>query len=317
VRLVVRTPATIANLGPGFDCLGLALGLANETVLASPDDPSWAASDEVVRIEGEGAGELPGDRSNLITRVIDEVARRAGVPALPYGLTCRNGIPLERGLGSSAAAVVAGVLVADRAHGLRLSTDELLTLAAGLEGHADNVAACLFGGLTVAYRTPAGWRAVRLDTAPALVPVVLVPSGARTATHQARAVLPHVVPLEAAVHTLGRAALAVVALTSHPELLADALDDRLHEPARLGLAPESAALLARLREAGTPACLAGSGPSLLAFESPGSPVPDPGPGWSTLRPGIDRRGAIVGEQTDAGSNPSPDEEDGPRDSLAR
>ncbi len=298
MRLVASTPATVANLGPGFDCLGLALGLANETVLESPDDPS-SGSGASVRIEGEGAGELPEDGSNLIARALDDVTRRAGVPARPYRLSCRNGIPLQRGLGSSAAAVVAGVLLADRLHDLGLAADELLTLAANLEGHADNVAAGLLGGLTVAYRAADRWRAVRLDPSPDLVPVVLVPGGARTATHEARAVLPASVPLEDAAHALGRAALAVVALTERPELLGDALDDRLHEPARLGLAPASAALLARLREAGIPACLAGSGPSILAFETVGGEVPDPERGWTILRPGVDPAGATIVEEGEA------------------
>jgi homoserine kinase len=294
VRLVARTPATVANLGPGFDCLGLALGLANETVLESPADETQP--DDLVRIQGEGAGELPRDRSNLVARTLDEVARRAGVALRPYRLTCRNGIPLERGLGSSAAAVVAGVLLADRLHGLGLAPDELLTLAADLEGHADNVAACLLGGLTLAYRSGDRWRAARLDPSPDLRPVVLIPGGTRTATIQARGVVPAAVPLETAVHTLGRAALAVVALTVRPELLADALDDRLHEPVRLGLAPQSAALLAGVRDQGIPACLAGSGPSVLAFDRPGRPVPDPGPPWTTLRPGVEPAGAGVVEE---------------------
>jgi homoserine kinase len=299
VRLVVRTPATVANLGPGFDCLGLALGLANETVLESPDDPWSAGSGALVRIEGEGAGELPVDGSNLIARALDEVTRRAGVPARPYRLACQNGIPLERGLGSSAAAVVAGVLLADRLYGLGLVADDRLTLAADLEGHADNVAACLLGGLTVAYRAADRWRAARLEPSPDLLPVVLIPGGARTATDHARAALPEAVPIEDAVHTLGRAALAVVALTARPELLGDALDDRVHEPARLGLAPESAALLARLREAGIPACLAGSGPSLLAFETTARGVADPEGGWTILRPGVDSAGATVYEEGEA------------------
>jgi homoserine kinase len=174
-------------------------------------------------------------------------------------------------------------------------------IAADLEGHADNVAACLLGGLCVAYRAGDRWRAVRLDPSPDLRPVVLFPGGARTATNHARGVLPAAVPLGTAVHTLGRAALAVVALTARPDLLADALDDRLHEPARLGLAPESAGLLARLREAGIPACLAGSGPSLLAFDGPGGPVPDPGPPWTTLRPGIEPAGAVVAEASSPAS----------------
>ena len=237
----------------------------------------------------------------MIARALDEVTRRAGGPARPYRLSCRNGIPLQRGLGSSAAAVVAGVLLADRLHGLGLAADELLTLAADLEGHADNVAAGLLGGLTVAYRAADRWRAVRLDPSPDLVPVVLVPGGARTATHEARAVLPASVPFEDAAHALGRAALAVVALTARPELLGDALDDRLHEPARLGLAPASAVLLARLRGAGIPACLAGSGPSLLAFDRAGRPVPDPGPAWTTLRPRVELTGAAVTEESSPGS----------------
>jgi homoserine kinase len=289
VRLTVRSPATVANLGPGFDCLGLALGLANEFVLRTGVEPA-------VTVRGEGEGELPEDATNLVFRTIAFVAREAGGSLPPFSLACHNRIPLARGLGSSASALVAGLLLADRLLGTNLGPDRLLELAADVEGHADNVAACLRGGLVLAYLSAGGWRAERLQPDPRLRPVVLIPAAERVATDDARRVLPQRVALADAVFNLSRSALAVVALTGSPELLPTALEDRLHQPHRLPLAPGARALFTELREAGVPVCVAGSGPSLLAFEQDDLGLWDLGPGWWVLRPGIASDGATVTEE---------------------
>lgn len=279
MRVTVRVPATAANLGPGFDCLGLALDLCNDVTVDTDAEPG-------VAWEGEGADELPVDGSDLISRTIASVAAAAGAEPPAYGLLARNRIPLERGLGSSAAAAVAGVLLADRLLDLGLSADDLLSSAVGIEGHPDNAAAALLGGLTVATDEAVA----RLDPSPELRPVVLVPE-ARLATVDARAAIPREVALADAVFNVQRTALAVVALTQRPELLRHALDDRLHQGVRLEGLPEVAGELRRLRERGVPACLSGAGPSLLAFETDGLAVGEPARGWRALRPGVRAAGA--------------------------
>ncbi|MGH2691370.1 MAG: homoserine kinase [Actinomycetota bacterium] len=276
MRIVGRAPATVANLGPGFDALALALDLHNEVTLDTDAPPA-------VEVSGEGAGELPEDASNLIFRTMTFLSKETGAALPPFRLESENRIPLERGLGSSAAAVVTGLLLADRLLDTKLDPDRLLELAADLDGHADNVAACLRGGLVLAYLSADGWRAERLEPHPSLSPVLLVPEHERLATADARRVLPREVPLGDAVFNAGRAALAVIALTARPELLRSALEDRLHQPRRLPLVPASRALFEDLRQAGVPVCVAGAGPSLVAFETPDTGLPDLGPGWRILR----------------------------------
>ena len=285
--LVARAPATVANLGPGFDALALAVDLWNEVVVDTDAPPA-------VEVSGEGAGDLPEDASNLVFRAMAYLAREAGGALPPFALRCTNRIPLERGLGSSAAAVVGGLVLADRLLGTRLEPDRLLEVAVDIEGHPDNVAACLRGGLILAYLSRDGWRAERLEPHPSLRPVLMVPEHERLPTADARRALPLQVPLVDAAFNVGRAALAVLALTERPELLRSALDDRLHQARRLPLVPASRALFEDLREAGIPVCLAGAGPSLLAFESGDRPVPTLGPSWRILRlqvasPGADAR----------------------------
>jgi homoserine kinase len=283
-RFHVEVPATVANLGPGFDCLGLALDIRNEVEVETQRDTA-------VTVEGEGAEEIPQDASNLVFLAAHRVAREAGHRLPEFAIHCRNDIPLERGLGSSAAAVVAGVLIGDRVLGTGFGADRLLDMAIDVEGHADNVAACLRGGLVIAYRGETGWRAERLEPAPELRPVILIPETARVATEGARRVLPSDVPFADAAFNVSRAALAVVALTTRPDLLPVALEDRLHQVHRLSLAPASQRLFEELRRAGVPVCVCGSGPSLLAFESDEHQVADPSPGWRVLRPGLATGGA--------------------------
>lgn len=288
MRLAARVPATAANLGPGFDALGLALGLANEVEVEVGAEPA-------VVVEGEGAGELPEDASNLVFRTMTYFTQELGGAMPSLRVTCRNGIPLESGLGSSAAAVVAGLLLADRLLGAGVGGDRMLQMAVDVEGHADNVSACLRGGLVVAYLSGEGWTAERLEPHAGLRPVVLIPAGERVRTEDARRVLPLEVSIRDAAYNVGRAALATVALTREPRLLPDALADRLHQSRRLELAPKARALFERLRADGVPVCVSGSGPALLAFEGVAGDVPELGPGWRVERPGVSLGGAEVRE----------------------
>ncbi|HEV8564718.1 MAG TPA: homoserine kinase [Actinomycetota bacterium] len=280
MRLTAIVPATSANLGPGFDCFGLALDLCNEVAIDTEAEAS-------ITWEGEGAGELPTDGTDMVGRAILHTARVAGAPPPAFGRHGRNRIPLERGLGSSAAACVAGILLADRLLGLRLEPEEVLEIAADLEGHADNAAAAIAGGLTLAF----GDGVVRLDPHPDLRPVVLVPLDVRLPTAEARDVLDDTVSRADAVFNASHAAAAVVALIARPELLTQVLEDRLHQDARLALLPSVKALFDDLRGIGVPVCVSGAGPSLLAFELPGETVPEPGEGWRMLRPAVRSAGA--------------------------
>jgi homoserine kinase len=286
MRLTAHAPATVANLGPGFDCLALALDLGSDFTVDTEGQPG-------VVVEGEGAGDLPADGTNLVVRTISYLGQRAGGRIPAFRLTCVSRIPLQRGLGSSAAAVVAGLVLSDRLLGLELTADELLHTAVDLEGHADNVSACLRGGVALAYLSAGGWRAETLAPDPRLRPAVLVPDDERVSTAEARRMIPRQVPIADAAFNLSRSALAVLALTGRPELLAEALQDRLHQGYRFPLMPASRALFEELRAAGHAVCVAGSGPSLLVFEDDDRPLPELGPGWQVLRPGIDREGAVI------------------------
>jgi homoserine kinase len=285
VRLSVLVPATSANLGPGFDCFGLAFDVVNEVTLDTdaPGGVSW---------EGEGAFELPTDGTDLVTRAIAETARRHGVEPPGGALHGANTIPLERGLGSSAAAAVAGVALADRALGLSMEPTELLEVAASIEGHPDNAAAAVFGGFTMVVD---GRVVARFDPDPGLRPVLLVPDRLRISTDEARRVLPAIVPRQDAVANAGHAALTAVALLHEPGLLFDAMRDRLHEAVRLGLVPPGLEVFEAVRAAGLPVCVSGSGPSLLAFEDDAHQVPDPGDGWRVLRVAVRAAGVQVSE----------------------
>jgi homoserine kinase len=256
-ELRITAPASSANLGPGFDCLAVALELRNEVVVRGIDGSALR-----VTVDGEGAGRIPAEASNLFVRAF------AAAGAEPAGLAIemRNRIPLARGLGSSAATIAAGV-----AAGLawRGAADDPLALAAELEGHPDNVAAALLGGVTVAWSRPGGARALRLADPP--VELVCVVAADELATERARAALPAQVAHADAVHTAGRAALLVAALEhGRTDAVRDALDDRLHEPYRAALVPLLAAVRGRLAgSAALGATLSGAGPSVLVWCEPG------------------------------------------------
>ncbi|MBI3160475.1 MAG: homoserine kinase [Chloroflexi bacterium] len=257
LRVVV--PATSANLGPGFDALGLALNLWNETVF----DTGGARFR--LEIEGEGRGSLPADKTNRIYAAFAGTFKAAGQrPPAGLHIRCLNRIPLGAGLGSSAAAALTGILVANTLLGGVFERRQVITLAADMEGHADNAAAAVLGGLTLSAQGRSGL-IFRRVAAPDLPVVVAIPD-IQLSTARARRALPEVYPRPAAVANLGRAALVVEALRDNDlGLLAEALEDSLHQPYRLPLIPGAAEALEAARKLGAPAALSGAGPGLIAF----------------------------------------------------
>ncbi|HET7481919.1 MAG TPA: homoserine kinase [Actinomycetota bacterium] len=256
----VRVPATVANLGPGFDALGAAVKMHLEIEI----EPRRDSVD--IMVEGEGAEQFPLDDTNLVIRSMNTFFDHVGRRPPGYAVRVRNPIPVASGLGSSAAAVVGGLFAARAVTGRNVPQSEMVHLASSIEGHPDNVLAALLGGLVVCYRDDAtdDLRYFRLEPSDRLVPMLVVPRS-QMPTSRAREGLPSDVSFEDAQFTASRAALLVAAMTSGAgsEVLADAMNDRLHEPTRLGRMVETAAVHAELRESGLPVALAGSGPSLL------------------------------------------------------
>lgn len=317
----VRVPATSANLGPGFDSLGLALSV-HDIVQAG------VAADGL-RIEVSGAGEhtaQSGER-HLVVRAMRAAFDLLGGQPPGIGLRCDNSIPHGFGLGSSAAAIVAGILAARALCGdagsARLPDSAVLGLAAELEGHADNAAACLAGGLTIAWLddTPDGAagpagnriavlggtvRCTRLDPLPGLTPVLCVPS-IPLPTDAARQVLPATVPHADAARNSARSALLIAALTrgeqaGDPRLLLEATRDYLHQPYRASAMPGTAGLVGALRQAGIPAVISGAGPAVLALITPGATASPAivaaiaagtDADWTVMAVDVDRQGASV------------------------
>lgn len=262
--VTVAAPATSANLGPGFDSFGVALCLQDEVT-------ATVTGDRVrVTVSGEGAGELPGDERHLVAAAMLTTFDRLGGRPAGLELNCVNRIPQARGVGSSSAAIVAGILLArhlvDGGTG-RLDKAAVIRLAVEIEGHPDNVAACVLGGFTIAW-TDAGSnnhaQAVSLHDARGVLPVAFVPAQ-RAYTADARAALPASVPHEDAAFNAARAALLVRALTGAPDLLLVATEDRIHHGYRTAAMPETASLVADLRAHGIAAVVSGSGPSVLAL----------------------------------------------------
>jgi homoserine kinase len=257
--LTVRAPATSANLGPGFDCLSLALDLVN-VVHAEPAP--------VLRVDvvGEGDQTLPDDRSNEVYRALVHVFEARGECPPPLRLRCENRIPLARGLGSSSAARVSGLLVGNRLLRDPFTPAELLDLGADLEGHPDNIAACLLGGVQVTVATGQGVRHCRVPLPAGLVAMLFVPDLPMD-TRRARELLPREVSLGAAVYNIGRAALLVAALAAgRTELLRTATEDALHQRPRSRLFPAMPRFLEAALEAGAcGASLSGAGSSILAL----------------------------------------------------
>ncbi len=261
MRVDLSVPATIANLGPGFDALGMAVDVYDRFRITLAERPA-------VLFRGEGAQALSREAAPLVARAAEAVARRVG-RAAAFAIQVDAAIPVARGLGSSAAAIVGGLVAANHLLGLPLDQAGLLDMAVALEGHPDNVAAALLGGVVVVAADGEGVRCGRFLPRLALGIVLAVPR-LTIATEEARAVLPRTVPLSDAVFNLSRAALLVTALlTGDASLLPTALDDRLHQPYRARLLPGMGEVIAAAREAGAyGACLAGSGSTIAAFVSP-------------------------------------------------
>ncbi len=286
----VRVPATSANLGPGFDAFGLALTWHDDVVVRVAD------SGLSIDVAGEGADDLPRTARHLVARSLRAAFNAMGGQPRGLEIVCANRIPQARGLGSSAAAIVAGI-VAARALVLGgeqlLDDDAAMAMAARLEGHADNVAACLLGGVTIAWAEDAGARAVRLEPADGLTPVAFVPT-TRGSTARARKALPASVPHGDAAWNAGRSALLLLALTSRPDLLLPATEDRLHQEARAPAMPRTAALVRKLRADGVPAVLSGSGPTVLALCGPGADLSSyAGKVWQVVPLTVDLQGAVA------------------------
>ncbi|MCS7207770.1 MAG: homoserine kinase [Dehalococcoidia bacterium] len=257
-RVEVRVPATTANLGPGFDCLGMALELFNLVRLETGRSG--------VIITGEGADTLPAGPENLVYQAVQRAFQRAGHPIPPLALTCRNFIPLARGLGSSSAAIVGGLVAANALMGNPLDIPTLLEMATEIEGHPDNVAPALLGGCQIVVQAEGRLHTAAVPLAPDLRVVVLIPDQPMP-TQQARAVLPPQVSRPDAVFNLGRVALLVNALHSRRwDDLALATQDRLHQPARQALFPAMPLIFKAALDAGALGVfLSGAGSSIVAL----------------------------------------------------
>ena len=316
----VRVPASSANIGPGFDYIGLALGIWDEyvvTVMAGSAENSMVAGSALrIDVEGEGAGEIPCDEQHLVHRSMLRAWEQLQVQA-PTGLhlSCRNAVPQGRGLGSSATAIVAGIVAAqglcDIASGPKGASrflDGTLTgfdhaftnnLAAAIEGHPDNSSASVFGGMTLSWTddVDAGQiHSVQLEVSSDVIPLVFVPA-AQLATATARAVLPDQIPHGIAARNAARVGLLVEAVTRRPELLLAATREWLHQEQRRASFPDSMALLDAQRGKGHAAVISGAGPSVLVLTTAAQiedsrALADPS-GWRVLTPGMPVTGASL------------------------
>ncbi|MEP7192863.1 MAG: homoserine kinase [Actinomycetota bacterium] len=308
----VRVPASSANIGPGFDSIGLALGIWDECVVTVSAEPGLR-----IDVGGEGAGEVPHGELNLIYRSMVQAWKRLNVQT-PEGLhlSSRNAVPQCRGLGSSATSIVAGVVAAQGLCDIATGSDSAAEhhggfdhrftndLAAALEGHPDNSSASVFGGMTLSWTDdvePGQVHTVPLEVNPDVIPLVFVPA-AKLSTASARAVLPAQVPHASAASNAGRAALLVEAITRRPEVLLAATRDWLHQEQRRPAFPDSMSLLDLLRAGGHAAVISGAGPSVLVLSTPAQLEDARAQGdqsvWRVLEPGVAVAGASL-ERTPA------------------
>lgn len=301
-KLKVTVPATSANLGPGFDSLGMALAFYDEYELET------TGSGLEISITGEGAKTAAKDENNLIYKSIKLVFDSVGEKLPGIKLTCMNSIPHGRGMGSSGAAVAGGVMLAAGLLSNRnFSEQQLLEFATKMEGHPDNVAPALFGGLTIAWVDEAGPHHKKLTVHRGISPLVLVAPN-EMSTKLARSLQPESVPHTDAVFNVSRSALLVAALTQSPELMMAATEDRLHQNYRASAMPDTSKLISNLREKGHPAVVSGAGPSVLVLE--GDPqnrllamdyVKKEFSTWQALALAVDFKGASLEGQSGSGS----------------
>ena len=294
--VTLRVPASSANLGPGFDCVGLALGVWDEVTVTVTADPGL-----VIDVSGTGADAVPVDESHLVHRTMATTWHHLGVdPPAGLHLSTHNSVPHGRGLGSSATAIVMGVTAAQAlASGGEIDIELVNGLACALEGHPDNASASVFGGATLSVTEPGSpWpttRTVPLRLDPRIVPVLLIPQ-TTLSTHTARSVLPDVVPLATAAANSSRTAVLVHALTSDPSLLTVGTTDLLHQESRRPSYPESMALVDALRAGGLAATISGAGPSVLVLTTAahvdrvGEIAAGEDATWQALTPGVPARG---------------------------
>ena len=259
----VKVPATTANLGPGFDTLGLALSLYDELEVSVRDEPGIH-----VDVIGVGAGEVPTDETNLVARTIAHTFGVYGIGMPGLDLVAHNSIPHGRGMGSSGAAIVSGIMAAK---GLLegvvdIDSDALLTIATELEGHPDNIAPALFGGLTIAWMGETGPRHKKLMVHRGVSPLVFVPESTMS-TELARSLQPDSVSRQDAIFNVSRSSLLIAALIQSPELLLDATEDKLHQSYRASAMQETGDLIQLLRNHGLAAVVSGAGPSILVLGS--------------------------------------------------
>jgi homoserine kinase len=256
----VQVPATTANLGPGFDCLGMALELYN-TVEVIP-----AARGLAIEISGEGAAELPRDEHNLVYQAIQHVFRQVGHSPAGLRLRLTNQIPVARGLGSSTSAIVGGVIAANLLTGGKLSVKDIINLASSVEGHPDNVAPAVLGGIVVSVQADGEIKYLKIQPPPGLRGVAAIPDFALV-TKISRDMLPVQVTFQDASFNVGRVALLVTALQQGDlSLLGVAMEDRLHQSLRSSYIPGFKKILAAAKLAGARGVtLSGSGPTVIAF----------------------------------------------------
>ncbi len=295
-KVTVRVPATSANLGPGFDTLGMALSYYDELeVEAVP------GSGAIVEVSGEGAGEVATDESNLVVKSIAYTFKHYGQSLPGLRLRAKNIIPHGRGMGSSGAAVVSGIVAAKGllAGIIEMTDQDLLQIATEIEGHPDNVAPALFGGLTIAWEDESGPHFKKLFVHRGIAPLELVPNF-KMSTALARSLQPESVPHSDAVFNVSRSALLIAALTQSPDLLLSATEDKLHQDYRAAAMPETNSLIQVLRDAGHAAVVSGAGPSVLvlatgpaqrlaAMELAATHYPQ----WTPLLLAVDFKGATV------------------------
>ncbi len=301
-RLTVKVPGTSANLGPGYDSLGLALSIYDTLTVET-----LSTGELEFELSGEGAETLPRDASHLVVRAIDLALDRLGYQRSGLKISADNVNPHGRGLGSSASAVVAAVTAANALvpEESRQDRDWILQLTSELEGHPDNVAPAIFGGLALSWQDSEQYSSTRADVVPSVVPVVAVPDF-ELSTETARGLLPASVGHHAAAMNSGRAALLIHALTAQPAFLLPATEDYLHQSYRAQAMRPSADLIAALRSAGHAAVVSGAGPTVMVLangESEAATVADfigsytaantPDIGWRVMTLAVDVQGARV------------------------
>ncbi|MGC0274154.1 homoserine kinase [Pseudactinotalea sp. Z1739] len=287
-QVTVTVPATCANLGPGFDSFGLAVAIHDVVQVRATTGATR------VHVSGAGAQEVPDGEEHLVVRAMRVALDQVGAPQAGLELRCANAIPHGRGLGSSAAAVVAGLLAVRELISEPEALDDglILQVATELEGHPDNAAPALHGGATIAWTDQGQAHAAQVPVHDLEV-TVLIPQR-RLSTSRARTALPRTIAHADAAANSARAGLLTLALGSRPDLLFAATQDWLHQRYRADVMPESLELLDRLRRAGLPAVISGAGPTLLLFGAlPAEQLATIPAGWRVRHPDVDRHGPRV------------------------